>query len=56
MTDDDSSDRPPALLLAGVEEDDAPEHVKQDDGHSHEGLRMVEKDSCLRSNIFLLRV
>lgn len=37
VADDDGSHRPPALLLAGVEEDDAPEHVKQDDGHRHEG-------------------
>lgn len=37
VTDDDSSHRPPALLLTGIEEDDTPEHVEQDDGHGHEG-------------------
>lgn len=37
VADDDSGHRPPALLLAGVKEDNPPEHVKQDDGHSHEG-------------------
>lgn len=37
VADDDGSHRPPALLLTGVEEDHAPEHVKQDDGHGHEG-------------------
>lgn len=37
MDDDDGSQRPPALVLTGIEEDDAPEHVKQDDGHGHEG-------------------
>lgn len=36
VADDDSSHRPPALLLAGIKEDDAPEHVEQDDGHGHE--------------------
>lgn len=34
---DDSSHGPPALLLTGIKEDDAPEHVEQDDGHGHEG-------------------
>ena len=37
VADDDSSHGPPALLLTGIKEDDAPEHVKQDDGHGHEG-------------------
>lgn len=37
VTDDDSSHCPPLLLLTGVEENNAPEHVEQDDGHGHEG-------------------
>lgn len=39
MADDNSSHGPPALLLAGVKEDHAPEHVEQDDGHGHESWR-----------------
>lgn len=39
VADDNSSHGPPALLLTGVKEDDAPEHVKQDDGHGHESWR-----------------
>ncbi|KAG7242753.1 hypothetical protein INR49_020128 [Caranx melampygus] len=37
VTNNDSSHRPPALLLTGIKEDDSPEHVEQDDGHGHEG-------------------
>lgn len=39
MADDNSSHGPPALLLTGVKEDNAPEHVQQDDGHGHESWR-----------------
>lgn len=36
VADDNGSHGPPALLLAGVKKDHAPEHVQQDDGHGHE--------------------
>lgn len=46
VADDDSSHRPPALLLTCVKEDDAPEHVKQDDGHGHEGWKRKHAGFC----------
>lgn len=35
--EDDGGDLPPALVLAAVEEEDAPEGVQEDQHHGHEG-------------------